>query len=405
MTATSDQPGTYYDGQGPASIGKQARLDLRATSAGYDAVLTPEWETPAAMTAQVVAGKLVLTGSAELHVGSVSDTWSELDLAVDGDRLTGSFAGTGRSITNDGDVVYMKNLSGNGSLGADASTPELRATGIHSGPQDTLLPWDQLALTAREPVDTSAWRGKTTLQVGSASPSLIFSPDTTALWSGGTQLLAHLGSWTNVRGDAVLATAGGLEDRAGHASVELDTKLGFLDLGDLATRFDFDGQDVAHPGSWGKTQLVSGGACDVGGCMEIGPTSAASPCAIEHHGIAGRMDATGKTKLRVHYRVRENSPFNDSMPPLGPPAMGVFVTTPGDTTGTTEPSKIDTMTDLGAAAPFRWQSAWLTVDVSLPANAHEIGFSVSPFAGYGCAGGPAMPPMATDVFVDSITLE
>jgi hypothetical protein len=391
----------------PASPGTHARLDIRKGGSGYDAVVTSTWGSPASMQVGLDGGKVSLTGSLLVRGSSTTDTWSQLVFQLDSSGyLSGSFSGTGGTEADQGDVVWTVAFTGNGALGPDTTPPSVKASPLSAGPPAALLPWDVLAFSASEPIDVGAWQGKTAL-AGSRPMPIVYAPGTTTTWVGDTSLLGYLSSWDGASGQATLSVQGGLADPSGNASAAFSTSVSFLDVGQKVAAFHFDGTDTTSPGQWGKTAVVpSGGACDSAGCMEIGPTNPSNPCTPDRHGIAGRLDTTGKTKLVVHFRVRENpGMYSGPNVPSGLPVLTVSVAARGAVSPATETTfGPGTMSEV--SGPFKWQSDWQSSTVPLPAGPNnEVGFTVTPFAGYGCGGGPAPISNPVDLLIDGITLQ
>lgn len=262
-------------------------------------------------------------------------------------------------------------------------------------------------------MEVDTLQGKSQLQNGSKPIGLTFAPvyvDTSngdTSWVGAASVSATLATWEGAPGNATFSIAAGLLDPSGNASASYATPIAILDVGKKVGTFTFDSTDVTTPGTWGQAKTITGGACDVGGCMELGPTSP-SPCDMTAHGVAGRLDATGKSNVVIRYRVRIGDSMYGPMgkPITGMPAMQVAVHGLGVAQATTASAPVpDALTDLGMGGALRWQSDWLTQFVPVPAGATEIGFQISPWAGYGCGGGPAPIPQVTDLLIDSVTVE
>ena len=90
---TQDKP-LFNDLSSPSSK-TNARVDIRASAGGYEAIVTPRFGAAAAMTVQATAGTVVLNGTPAV-VGSdqgynVTDTWTTFTL---GRKPSGGLDGT-----------------------------------------------------------------------------------------------------------------------------------------------------------------------------------------------------------------------------------------------------------------------------------------------------------------------
>lgn len=401
------------------SVGAKARLDVRAVSGGYEAVLTPRWGAPAAMAVVATSAELRLTGEVNVNANAnanggaqgVSDRWTTLVLPRRADgSLTGQASLAGDEDVFEGDVGWMYKVSATASFKQDDTVPDfkLASSGSAAG---KYLPWDHVRMMASEPVDAPKFLSSTSAVVGSRTASfrdatVDFYNAAGALWAGSTSLDGAFGSWNFGATTGTLALGPGVPDRAGNArapdaSPQNET-LVMLDVGAPASGFAFDGKDDAAPGTWGLAAIASGGACEGGGCLALGPEET-NQCAHEGPGFAGRLKPGG-TSLRLRFRVRAASLYQ------GGPVMSigsllrVETVRPGGAVKTTDVATPE-LAPLKDGDPLDYASSWSSATADLPPGSGEVGFAVRLVdAPYGC-GGPAPAPMKVQVWVDAVHAE
>lgn len=407
----------------PPSKGAKARVDIRKSGAGYEAVFMSRFGEPGAMTVQATPAQVTLTGSGSVSsTGGINatDTWKTLVLPRDASgALGGSVTGSGEEMAFGGDVIDNTTITGKGTIGADAAPPAYASTltSFH-GPPDFLLPWDGLTLRISEglqPADLTAAVSAT--QAGPLDLALTFdpAPASPAGWAGAARVTAHPTSWSVPDGPLAFAIAAGVKDPSGNAGAAFSVSGARKGVPTGGPVHGFDG-DVVNELTWGAVTYLgsktgSDPHCEVSGCVQIGPMDLGwcSPVGV---GIAGRMTYSGQTKVKVRFRV-VTADDQPGKPPMNLPKVfgldlhtvsGPIVASAG---GTIQPPPA--FTDEGAASgEVHWTTAWLTDEIAIPpgTSASELGFVLYPGPGSSCGGGGLVPPpIKSTVYVDSIALE
>jgi hypothetical protein len=426
-------------GRASPSEGAHLRIDIRKLPSGLiEALVTPRWGQPVTYSVFVEPAAVVLTGQPELQWPArgatianleLSDTWSKLRIAFD--ASTGMLGGSGsptdlqafgdESTINTDTSGKIATLTGEGTVGRDATAPEVRSE-IRSPllPMGELLPWEALALRAAEgvgagPLSTGIHvRPLAQGDAGNASVSFRFMPeDVPTGWGGVVMATGRTRSWEGLPGRemeiAVARTA--VVDSAKHEmAADYAAMFRFLDIGPAVASQTFDGP---LPGSWGdvtfRTASDADPLCENGGCAVMGPFQRGI-CRVKRLGIAGHLSTPAggdKLQLRVRYRVMRMLNWGS------PPPFSVDVARPGQEPLSTEVSVL-TLKDSGAdAGDLRFVTDFLDLRVPLPeatapADASAgIGFAI--YAGTKDAIACNSPHMnyevKTQVIIDAVTLE
>ncbi len=380
---------------GHPAVASHARIDIRKNGATYDAAVTPDFGQSSAMTVSFGSdGNVTLTGSFSFGgdgggYASASDDLDALHVTVGNDgRFSGPFTAEGREDVFEGDVGWQTDATASGTIGADARAPQANLTVIAPA-QGIVLPWDALDAQTSEPVDDAALTSALSLTPGSVAWQ---PPTPNVAWLGPTSIVGYRTIWSDFSGDATLAAAGGLLDPSGNASAATSTTVHYLDVPTAAA---FTG--ATPPATWGAATVVSSpDSCgQAGSCVEIGPVT--GPCGAQPGGIAGRIPASGATKLSITYRLRVGSQYSQ---PYWPTGLGLSIATPGATAQLVASSVAPTL-NATSDPTYGYASDWTTAEIALPKSAAEVGFSLVPFqamASY-CGGELGFPPVAIVVDV------
>jgi hypothetical protein len=385
LGASSPTPGVVF------------RLDLRTAPGGYEAVVTPSFGDPAAMTVALTPTQVVLTGNLVVHGNSqgtnVTDTWTTLTLVrSQSGALTDVVKGVGDEQAFGGDVVDMAKLTADGALEVDTVAPlyQLRRTGL-GGPKDAALPWDDFAIRASEPVDgiakavTMTEGGKTLATLTDTAP---------VVWPGTVQTSVLLSSWDVTDGTLGIALAGDVaKDPSGNFAKAFTTTVPVKAVGPAMPQHSLDG-DVITVSSWGKASFLGGlvpdPECEMGGCAQLGPLDLGY-CSQDEAGIAARLQIDGKSQVAVRFRVLAASQSFVSAP------LRLSVTS-HDGKG----AEAQVMPMLVAnSGDFPFASAWATALVPVPPGAKgEVGIVVE--AGTSTSCGFVPPAVKGRIVIDRI---
>ncbi len=411
----------------PPSLDTTARLDIRQTTSGYDAVFTPRWGRSATLSVSVDARELTLIGQAEItarvtEFETVVDTWSTLVLPRDATgSLTGELKGTGRESISRSPIGRSGSLVGTGSVTPDKTRPELRARLVSNlGPSDRLLPWDKITVEAAEPVSPSGVRERTSLSTSTAAAALALDWTPTGhadSWAGEVAFPGRVSDWRAVlqKNPWALRTP----SRAALDLVDLDGPLDalvtFLPLAPPADAIGFDG-DVVIATAWGPNEIYGGGKtgatdprCESGGCQRLGPVSHGA-CVLERSGFAAQLGAgVGKSRVRLRYRVLAQ-PGGAGVPVFHGDLLTLEIARPrvevSDTIVRPGDVKLSKL-----AAPIDgmgYATDWLDLDVMPTPDAAQLGVAVAIGSaglfvrGGGGCGDPPPTPVNVEILVERI---
>jgi hypothetical protein len=403
----------------PASEGVAIRLDLPVQPSADDAVATPPWGEPAAMTVETTPSEIVLRGElmVERYLGVghlTADTWTTVRLARDDDgRLSGGAQAEGRSGFRDLDTSGGGPSSAVGTLGADVTPPGERATIDEFFAADSaLLPWGELPVQVSEPVLAS--QVTSGLSLVPAPPAAgsdplpvtweLVPPDAATAWAGSSRAVGRLSSWDGLVA-AVELRGAPLGDWVGNMSAGLVQGLSLAVVAPPVAGFDLDSETPALL-RWGAGEVWGLGGqpdprCEQGGCVLLGYYGA---------GLAGRIaPLAGKSSLVVRYRVvAGNKPgWGDDAPDqVWMPFTAELAVPGGRAVLTTAPGVAPIERDDGYG-DLHWVAPWQILTLPLPdAEASEVGFSVHISAP--AFNNPFSYPLAQPEFgvvIDSIALE
>jgi hypothetical protein len=387
--------------QGHPILTQHARLDIQKTSAGFVAVLTPDFGDPQEMSVVVTSDKVTLTGSSASFSGggafqSVTDSLDTIVLPIGNDgKLAGTYTGSGQENVFEGDVGWQGNATAAGAIGADTRAPQAQAS-VLSSATSVVLPWDTLYVRSSEPV--MDLQKSVSLTTASGNVDAKWTSGAANSVVGDVSMTGNRTTWGSL-GPATLAVASGLTDPSANASATgVATPLTFLDVPKGAA---FTG--AAPPAMWGKTQIATGtDACGTASsCVEIGPLN--GPCTAEAGGLAVRLDATAGKTISVTYRMRVASQY-------GQPyfnGAGFSVATPGSAAQTLSDPNLQATFAQTTDATYNYATDWVTATLPAPASPDEIGLALLPFgnASMYCGGGPAMPPVTMIVDVAAISMK
>lgn len=405
----------------PASEGATARVDLRRSGSGYQALVTARWGEPAVMTATVTSGSVTLEGSVGgFSEGNASDTWTKLVLPRKNGTLSGAIRAEGTEDVFMGDVGDSYPITSGGTVGPDETAPELRASAPSPhGPDDAILPWDVLRLQAAEGVDERALANHIHVSAseGSGEPRLAWSftpaaPDDRA-WGGSIGATGRFLDWPSALRGVRLDVDEGVPDLAGRTSPAVSFPQRILYIGDPQIGVYY-GTDATDYGQWGKVTLRSPGdsVCEAGSsCAQLGPFTN-TVCGAEPAGVAARLVARDGT-LVVRYRVlvaaaQYGAP--DAPPDWMDTPFSVDLVTPGgEPTPTRAPHANPVFVTLPTpVGELRWATEWSELEIPVTSNSKaELGYAI--FAGAskgGCGGmgGPVPPPSTMAVLVASVVI-
>ena len=385
-------------------LSQHARLDIKKNGTGYDAVITPDFGDPQAMTVTLGHdGNVTLTGGSPSFSGgasyaSVTDDLDTIVLPIGSDgHLSGTFTGKGQENVFEGDVGWMGNATASGNIGADARAPKAQASTIASV-SSVVLPWDTLYARLSEPVDGKALTSAITLSPASGTAAVSWELGSTSVdWLGGVSMTGQRSSWSDFSGAATFAVAGGLLDPSGNASSATSTSLTFLDVPKGAA---FSG--ATPPAMWGQAQIATGTeSCGTSSsCIEIGPLD--GPCSAQPGGLAARLDATSAKSISVTYRMRVASQYGQ--PYWG--GTGFSLAVPGKSAQSATDPNLTVQFSETTDATYNYATDWVTANLDVPAQG-EVGLALAPFgnASMYCGGGPAMPPVKLIVDVATISVK
>lgn len=414
-SANADWGGSAPPGMTSPSLKTAARLDLRKNaSGGYDAVLTPRWQAPAAFSVQVTAESLVLTGQGSISISQgviagATDRWKTLTLGRNEDgSLDGSFTGTGDAQAGAGDVLWSGTLTGAGKFVPDATAPELRTVlNTFSGREDVRFPWDPIIVEAAEPVASQAAAGPYVAS-GSDTLGVTWIP-VTSTWAGATRWTGYVGDWDQatakpwqVKGDSSLA------DFASHAIVPFDASMRFFTAGSPATQIAFN-DDVINVRSFGTTAIYGGGEagtndprCEVGGCFRIGPIDVNS-CETQRSGFGAMLtrQTEGRTELRYRLLARTTSVGGPQKPFIPNSPVTMQVATPHVAPVEAPVPHVDLAELATPVDGMTWASEWSTASANLPTGNGPVGVAVAATTP-GYCGGPPGPPAEIEILVQSV---
>lgn len=416
-----------YSGGGPEmkspSLDHRARLDLRKTADGYEAVFTGRWMTSAVYTVAVSDTALTLTGEGwigrnESVYSSSTDTWKTITLGRNASGgLSGSFQATGKHFASSGDVAWDGTVAGSGTVAADKTAPEVKSQpSSRIGPADRLLPWDTLVVKAAEPVARKDVIAATHAKGPSGEKlSLTWLPTEGETWAGATTFKARVDDWANAMKPSgwQFSQAAGIADRVGNIGGASDVSLKFLALPGPTRNVDFD-TDTVEAAFWGKAEIIGGGLvgsddplCEKGGCLKIGPAPFAN-CGAPRAGMAATLNR-GTGKIAVRYRILADNKYGGDKPYIYGNMLSMELATPGEPV-TTVDVNASTITWKKLDAPIdghSYASDWMTIRTDAPAGAAPIGIAIaaggSPNA-YSC-GGPPLPSTDLVYLIESVTAE
>jgi hypothetical protein len=424
--ATLNQGGPTAPPTTSPSLATGARLDIRKSGGGYEAVFTARWGTPAAYAVEVSGQSLTLTGSGAISGGpssgisGASDTWERLVLPRDAaGGLTGEVRGTGREIVGQGDVIWEGTLTGSGTVKPDVTPPSLRGDyASRIGPSDKLLPWDPILVRAAEPVEPNGVEQGIEVQ-GDRGETLVIRWDahqpSRASWAGETSFTGYLDDWARAGSGepwTLFASDGAARDLAGNYGSSSIKNLSFLRLGGATTEIGFD-TDVIDVSTWGDHAIYGGGLtgqndprCESGGCMRIGPVRY-DVCGVPRAGFAGLLQRVGAGYVELRYRVLAKPMYDGPTPMLYGDAVTMQLATqgaaprdasvPASTLGVTRlASPVDDMS---------YGTDWVTLEAAAPQGTGPIGVAVvvggAGVIRGGC-GGPPPPPASVEILVERV---
>ncbi len=404
-------------GQNPPSPGTSARLDIRATGSGHEAVVTPRFGAPAPMTVQVTGTTVVLDGSAMVSgssVGSAIDAWKTFTLGrAPSGGLDGTASLVGEETAYGGDVADSTPIKGVATVGPDVTAPTLRVVSPMSlDVPGSMLPWEAITVNLSEGIRESTTQlvenAVEVRDAGKALPGVaLLSPDdkTPGSWAGATGITLSLASWD-------IASAGSygtsmldivrvqpLLDPTGNAAEALAAQVKVVAVPPALPSHGFDG-DVVTTQLWGHTTLLGGGItgqsdplCEQIGCLAFGPMDMGY-CAKETAGAAARVKITSATTaVTVRFRVMAAEPSTSL------PALQVKVVSHGGLTRFA--SSMVTLTETKEDSALPYASPWSTLTVDVPEGAvDEVGVSVT--AGTNTACGFTPPATAARVLIEKI---
>lgn len=413
-SANADWGGSAPPGTTSPSLKTGARLDLRKNaSGGYDAVLTPRWQAPAAFRVQVTAESLVLTGEGSISmsqgpIAGASDRWKMLTLGRNADgTLDGRFTGIGDAQAGAGDVLWSGTLSGDGKFAPDATAPELRtALKTFSGREDARLPWDPIIVEAAEPVG-SVENPAAAPHVTSGGESLPVSwTGTTTTWAGTTRFVGYVDDWDRATANAWQLTGDSvLVDGASHGIVPFNTNLKFYNAGSPATEIAFS-DDVINMRSFGTTAIYGGGEagtsdprCEVGGCFRIGPIDVNS-CETQRSGFGAMLTRQTEGRMELRYRLlaRTTSIGGPQKPFIPNTPVTIQVATPHVAPVEAPVPHVDLAELATPVDGMTWGSEWSTASANLPVGNGPVGVAVAATTP-GYCGGPPGPPGEIEILV------
>jgi hypothetical protein len=391
---------------GSPSAGSTARLDVRQSDTGYDAVFCARWGDAAVYSFQVGSNEVTLMGDGRFRGTNVDETWSSILLRLGANGFSGTMTATGTNEVMMGDTFSVSDVSATGRVSSDALPPEFDQI-IEVAP---FLPWDAIRLEAAEPVDSAELMSHTTVGTRSVAWSAAPEPEIGSEWVGITRLTGYFTNWDPGAAELppyAVRIAAGVRDRAGHASIDfVGSDFEPLSVGAPQSVYSFDGADTI--GRWGNTLLLGGTAsdprCESGGCVSIEFEN--QYCASGPAGIAVRLLGSA---ANVRYRLIVHDALSaDGKPTWVPVAFRLETAVPGAPSQTSYPPDVDwsqlqPYTDPVQQLPNRWATPWSTLSVTSGVQTSEIGLAVHAGGYSGCSGGgPAPPPVNTTILIDQI---
>jgi hypothetical protein len=369
--------------------GDSARLDIRKTSTGYEAIITPDGGHPASVSMTITDTSVHLSGSIVLPPGQCGVfgwTWTSVTIP----RLPDGSLGSHPTLTASGPnysysdpcCEYVDNIPAPGGpfLLRDTTPPRLSLGTMPTNvPPGQLLPWDSIPIGVSEGVPASKVLASLSLvEVPSASPvggiswNVSASPVELA-WDAIVRVEAVASSWDAVAGKKVqVVAAPGVPDLAGNlSSASRLSAVTFADVGPPRARFDLDAPAVLA--TWGTARLAAAGTpdadvCEAGGCALVGPFGG-------YDGIAGRLATSGAVS-EVHIRFRLLSVSEVVPGSSAPPWMPlVEVVRPGQAS-VVQALPVGPMHVSTSPSLLSWASDWATAVITVPSASPgaEIGF-------------------------------
>ncbi|MBI4918187.1 MAG: hypothetical protein HY825_20290 [Acidobacteria bacterium] len=301
-------------------------LELADDGDACRARLTPRFYPTASVATEVLSAAVVLDDSvgAVLPTASVGWYWGlgyfreyhfkEIVLARGPD---GAFNGAASAKVDvnwaEDDICLVSEMPYFGTLAADAVAPEIyagptrvrpakRPSGdcfVASGgktrpgwPEDTLLPWDVVAVEASEALAGLASHVSIAAQGGgpTATSGWQDAPIAEGVTAADTWAWARLTDWDAVLGTVqVVSVADGLVDGVGLALGAQAREVPVLDVGPAVDAHELDG--TVTVGTFGQVAIAAGTA------------SVTAPCNSGVGGVAGRILTAGKTKVLMRVRL------------------------------------------------------------------------------------------------------
>ncbi len=387
-------PGPYQPNPPPPThpaVNAHARLDIRKNAGQLEAVVTPDFGEPTAMTVAISRdGAVLLSGDLGFVAGtyeyqSTTDRLRAIAMTVGSDgHLTGSWTATGEEDVFEGDVGWNNDATATGSLAGDARAPTTTASPMPSA-DSQMLPWDGYSVRISEPVDAIALKHAVSLSLGSGGAAMSFSMPTSAPtdWAGIVTVSALRTSW-DFASSGTLQVAGGLVDPSGNASTSTSKAATYLAV-PTATAF---GKSTA-PAMWGAASTTTDG-------FSIGPVL--GPCNAAPAGVAGRFDATSATKLKLVYRVRSVQGYAGG-------GVGVTVATPGNVAVPLSDPQLVPELAPSSDPDYPFATVWVTAIVALPVTGSDLGFAITAFNdSFSSCGGWGMPNGTIVVDVSEVSV-
>lgn len=364
----------------PPLEGAHARLDIRVVPNGYDAMITPEWGSPARYYVTASSNQVVLDKGQSHFIqgstyGSVDDTIDRVVLARAGNGLTGMVTVSGQEHVFQGDVGGDAAFRGSATLGKDTTAPRVRDDSYVSA-GDRHLPWDAISIDASEPLEEGALRNAIGFQ------SVSWRPSMAEPWPG---VMGIVGYATSFDAAGSVDVAAGLLDPSQNASAALSSPRKLLELAPKAASIT-----TFAKGAWGMTTIQTMPICEADGCLEIGPIQ--TTCNPPSAGFAARIDAKGKSKITIRWRVRSTG--------QGARNLEVTLATPG-----TKPTVVEghAMVAMTGDMKYPWASSWMSTSFDVMGD-DDLGVGIRAANDGGC-GGWAPQPQPTVYDIQSIIAE
>ncbi|MEZ4222531.1 MAG: hypothetical protein R3B13_16445 [Polyangiaceae bacterium] len=325
LTAKNVVPNHPADAPHAAAYeGAMVRIDLGshlpfAGDAAFDttAIVTARYGAPLLYAAHWGDGQIVLTVPPPYYpTEGPEDTraWEVITLTPDPERTSPARgeADLSHSVSC-GDCYAPVKLHADVSVALDDAPAEARlVVGPSRGPEDVLLPWDEIVVRFSEPVQFEApdSAALTVRQSGETLSSHYYTaPDLIEVVgaAGFSRVHGFLDTWPKAGQSQLDVEVGPTLDLAGNRSGTLQFAAPVADLGAPAAPSELL---ASQPYTWGAVAFTTDNPlCETSACAELGPFV---ECGSERIGFARAVTVPGGVgKLEVRYRVLS---YGDTLP-------------------------------------------------------------------------------------------